>query len=290
MKIIEYLKLFRTQQYVKNLFIFVPLFFALQITNPIYLFKALIAFVAFSMSASGVYILNDCLDIEEDRQHPEKKSRPLASGAVNKRVALVIMIFLWVVSCLLMLSQSPFALGILVSYILLNIAYSFSLKHIAILDVVIISIGFVLRLFIGSAVTEIPLSQWIVIMTFLLALFMALAKRRDDVLIYQETGQKIRKVIEGYNLPFLDSAMMIMGAVVIVSYILYTATTLTVERLHSEYLYLTSLFVILGIMRYLQVIFVEKDSGSPTKILLKDRFMHLTIVFWVLSFAWILYL
>ena len=290
MKLLEYLKLLRPHQYVKNLFIFVPLFFALQIFNKVYLFNAFIAFIAFSMSASAVYILNDYLDIEEDRKHPKKKLRPLASGAVNKGMAFVIMLLLWVLSCSLMEHLSHSALAILISYIALNIAYCFVLKHVAILDVVIISVGFVLRLFIGSAVTGIALSQWIVIMTFLLALFMALAKRRDDVLLFQETGQKMRKVIDGYNLPFLDSAMMIMGSVVIVAYILYTTSTIATPRLHSEYLYLTSLFVILGIMRYLQVTFVEKDSASPTKILIKDRFMHFTIVFWVLSFSWILYI
>ena len=290
MKLLEYLKLLRPDHYVKNLFIFVPLFFALQIFNKVYLFNAFIAFIAFSMSASAVYILNDYLDIEEDRKHPQKKLRPLASGAVNKGTALLIMVLLLISSCLLMEQQSLFALGILISYIVLNIAYSIILKQIAILDVVIISVGFVLRLYIGSAVTGIALSQWIVIMTFLLALFLALAKRRDDVLLFQETGQKMRKVIDEYNLPFLDSAMMIMGSVVIVAYILYTTSTSTIQRLHNEHLYLTSLFVILGIMRYLQVTFVEKDSGNPTKILIKDKFIHLTIIFWVLSFAWILYI
>ena len=290
MKLLEYLKLLRPDHYVKNLFIFVPLFFALQIFNKVYLFNAFIAFIAFSMSASAVYILNDYLDIEEDRKHPQKKLRPLASGAVNKGMALLIMVLLLISSCLLMEQQSLSALGILISYIVLNIAYSIILKQIAILDVVIISVGFVLRLYIGSAVTGIALSQWIVIMTFLLALFLALAKRRDDVLLFQETGQKMRKVIDEYNLPFLDSAMMIMGSVVIVAYILYTTSTSTIQRLHNEHLYLTSLFVILGIMRYLQVTFVEKDSGNPTKILIKDKFIHLTIIFWVLSFAWILYI
>jgi len=290
MKLLEYIKLLRPHQYVKNLFIFVPLFFALQITNTALLFDAFIAFLAFSMSASAVYILNDYLDIEDDRQHPKKKLRPLASGAVNAKVALGIMLILWILGCLLMMSQSHSALAILASYIVLNIAYCFGLKHIAILDVVIISVGFVLRLFIGSAVTGIALSQWIVIMTFLLALFMALAKRRDDVLIFDDTGKKMRKVIDGYNLAFLDGAMMIMASVVIVTYILYTTIPNAVQRLHDEYLYLTSLFVILGIMRYLQVSFVEKNSGSPTKILLKDKFMQLTIICWALSFAWILYI
>ncbi len=289
MKIKDLIKLMRPHQYIKNLFILLPLFFALKITDTSLLFNAIIAFIAFSLTASAIYTLNDYHDIEEDRQHPKKKERPLASGAINKSQAIVIMSVLSVAGFLLMASLSLKAVGILAAYVIMNIAYSFYLKHVAILDVVIIAIGFVLRLFIGSAVTGIPLSMWIVVMTFLLALFMALAKRRDDVLIYLDTGKKMRKVIDGYNLQFLDTAMAIMASVVIVSYTIYTTSPEVVARVHSEYLYLTSLFVILGIMRYLQVAFVLKDSGSPTKIVLKDRFMQLTLIGWVLSFAWILY-
>ena len=131
--------------------------------------------------------------------------------------------------------------------------------------------------------------MWIVIMTFLLALFMALAKRRDDVLIYLDTGKKMRKVIDGYNLQFLDAAMAIMASVVIVAYTIYTTSTGVIERVQNDYLYLTALFVIVGIMRYLQITFVEKDSGSPTRIVLKDRFMQLTLVGWIATFAWVLY-
>jgi 4-hydroxybenzoate polyprenyltransferase len=171
----------------------------------------------------------------------------------------------------------------------MNIAYSLYLKHVAIIDVTVIAIGFVLRLFVGAAVTDIELSMWIVIMTFLLALFMALAKRRDDVLIYLNTGKKMRKVIDGYNLQFLDAAMAIMASVVIVAYTIYTTSAEVVERVHSQYLYLTALFVILGIMRYLQITFVQKESGSPTRIVLKDRFVQLTLIGWILSFVWILY-
>lgn len=171
----------------------------------------------------------------------------------------------------------------------LNIAYSFYLKHVAILDVTIIAIGFVLRLFIGSAVTGIQLSMWIVIMTFLLALFMALAKRRDDILIFLETGKKMRKVIDGYNLQFLDTAMAIMASIVIVSYTMYTTSADIIERFNNQYLYLTALFVILGVMRYLQIVFVHLDSGSPTKIAMKDRFIQMTILAWIISFVWILY-
>ena len=283
------IKLIRPHQYIKNLFIFLPLFFALKITDTSLLLNAIIAFIAFSLTASAIYTLNDYHDIEEDRQHPKKKDRPLASGAISKSQAITIMSVLFISGFTLMASLSLKAAGILTAYVVMNIAYSFYLKHVAILDVVIIAIGFVLRLFIGSAVTDIPLSMWIVIMTFLLALFMALAKRRDDVLIYLDTGKKMRKVIDGYNLQFLDTAMAIMASVVIVAYTIYTTSPEVVARVNSEYLYLTALFVILGIMRYLQVVFVLKDSGSPTKIVLKDRFMQLTLIGWVLTFTWILY-
>ena len=289
MQLSALIKLMRPHQYIKNLFIFLPLFFALKITDTALLTNAFIAFIAFSLTVSAIYTLNDYHDIEEDRQHPKKKNRPLASGAISKSQAIIIMAMLATAGFVLMATLSLKAVGILTAYVFMNIAYSFSLKYVTILDITIIAIGFVLRLFIGSAVTDIPLSMWIVIMTFLLALFMALAKRRDDVLIYLDTGKKMRKVIDGYNLQFLDTAMAIMASVVIVAYTIYTTSAEVVARVHSEYLYLTALFVILGIMRYLQVAFVLKDSGSPTKIVLKDRFMQLTLIGWVLTFVWILY-
>lgn len=283
------IQLLRVHQYIKNLFILLPLFFALRITDLDLLTHAIAAFVAFSLAASAIYILNDYHDIEEDRQHPKKKNRPLASGAISKAQAIGIMVVLAAVGFWLMHMFSWSATGILATYVILNIAYSYYLKHIAIVDVVIIAVGFVLRLFVGSAVTGIPLSMWIVVMTFLLALFMALAKRRDDVLIFLETGKKMRRVIDGYNLQFLDTAMAIMASVVIVAYITYTTSSEVLSRMHSEYLYLTALFVVLGVLRYLQVAFVLKDSGSPTKIVLKDRFMQFVLFGWIISFAWILY-
>ena len=289
MNLLSIIKLMRPQQYIKNLFIFLPLFFALKITDVTLLLNDFIAFVAFSITASAIYILNDYHDIEEDRQHPRKKYRPLASGEISKAQAVRIMGILATVGFVLMAVLSLQAVGILTIYVLLNIAYSFYLKHVAILDVAIIAIGFVLRLFIGAAVTNIELSMWIVVMTFLLALFMALAKRRDDVLIYMETGKKMRKVIDGYNLQFLDTAMAIMASVVIVAYTIYTTSPDVIERFHTQYLYLTSLFVILGIMRYLQIAFVHLDSGSPTKIVFKDRFIQLVLLGWIITFAGILY-
>jgi 4-hydroxybenzoate polyprenyltransferase len=178
---------------------------------------------------------------------------------------------------------------IMVAYVVMNIFYTLYLKKVVLLDVTIIAIGFVMRIFVGSYSTYVPLSKWIIIMTFLLALFLALAKRRDDVLIFLNSGDKMRKVVDSYNLQFLDTAMAIMAAVVIVAYTVFSTSLEVVEKFHSEYLYLTVIFVILGIMRYLLIVFVKQDSGSPTKIVLKDSFIQLTILCWGLSFVLILY-
>ena len=289
MKLVSIIRLMRPHQYIKNFFIFLPLFFAMKITDTGLLSSAFIAFIAFSLAASAIYTLNDYYDIEEDRQHPKKKDRPLASGVISKSQAIIVMSVLFLSGFILMALLSFKATGVLAVYVVMNIAYSFSLKQISIVDVNIIAIGFILRLFIGSIVTDIYLSKWIIIMTFLLALFMALAKRRDDVIIFLETGQRMRKVISGYNLQFLDTAMAIMASVVIVSYTLYTTSSEVASRLNSEYLYLTVFFVILGIMRYLKIIFVDKNSGSPSKIIISDRFMQLTLLGWIGIFIWILY-
>ena len=283
-------KLARTHHYIKNIFIFAPLFFALKLSDFMLLKQSIIAFIAFSLTASAIYILNDFYDIETDKLHPIKKYRPLASGEIGKHQALSVMFILFTLGISLMGFISNEALLILSFYIILNITYTIFLKNIAILDVITIAIGFVLRLFVGAAATNITLSSWIVIMVFLLALFMALAKRRDDVLIFLNTGQNMRKVIQGYNLQFLDSAMVIMATVVIVTYTIYiTSLGGLLSQENSHYLYLTVLFVILGIMKYLQITFVLKDSGSPTKIILKNHFIQLTLVAWIATFFWILY-
>ena len=280
----------RPKQYIKNIFILLPLFFAGQITNMELLINALMALVAFSISASAVYIINDYKDIKEDRKHPKKKYRPLASGLISKIVALSLMTILLIMGFSFMAIISLEALVILGIYVILNISYSLKLKRIALLDVIIIAIGFVLRLFVGSFAYEIPLKIWIVIMTFLLALFLALAKRRDDVLIFRKSGNKMRKSIDGYNLQLIDGIMTIMASVVIVAYIIFTTSQETIEKFQSEHLYLTALFVIFGVMRYLQISFVEKHSGSPTEIILKDKIMQINLVLWFLSFVWLIYM
>ena len=286
----HFFTLLRPKQYIKNIFIFLPLFFVGQVTDIELFVKASLAFVAFSLSASAVYIFNDYEDIKDDRKHPKKKYRPLAAGIISKKTALLSMIILFIIGFTLMAVISLKALVILSIYVILNILYSLKLKRIAILDVTIIAIGFVSRLFVGSFAYEIQLTIWIVIMTFLLALFLALAKRRDDVQIFIKSGNKMRKSMDGYNLQLIDGTMMVMSAVVIVTYLLYTTSQEIIEKFQNENLYLTTLFVIFGLMRYLQITLVEKNSGSPTETIFKDKIMQINLVLWVLSFVWLIYM
>jgi decaprenyl-phosphate phosphoribosyltransferase len=279
---IAIIHLLRPHQYVKNVFVFAPLLFSFTFEENKIL-RSIEAFFLFSLVASGIYVFNDLMDIAEDQNHPSKKNRPIASGKVSKRTA-IILIFIFVLPGLavaLYLNSDLFI--VLASYFVLNILYSVKLKHIAIIDITIISLGFVLRLFAGSTVTDIKLSVWIITITFLLALFIALGKRRDDVILHNK-GQKARKSIDGYNLEFINIAMTMMAGVVIVSYMLYSISAEVMIKMHEENLYLTTIFVILGILRYMQLTFVEEKSGAPTRIVINDTFLKIIITAWVFSF------
>lgn len=286
--LIEWIKLVRPHQWIKNGFIFASLFFSFKFSVDKILLL-IIGFFLFSAAASAIYIFNDYHDIAEDREHPVKKNRPLASGKINKKSALVAMIVLITTSlaCGFFLSI-PFT-SILCLYLTLNFAYTLKIKHISILDISIIAVGFVLRIIAGSILVEIETSMWIILVTFLLALFLAMAKRRDDCLLAL-AGQKTRKNIDGYNLEMVNAAMILLAGVTIVSYIMYTITPEVVERIGSNKLFLTTFFVIIGILRYMQITFVEMNSGSPTAVVLKDRFLQGIIISWLISFGLIHYL
>lgn len=283
MSLLSLFELLRPNQWLKNLFVLTPLFFSFHFTEA-NVVAVLFGFLLFSLAASSIYVLNDYFDIEEDRQHPTKCKRPLASGTVSKSQAMTLMAGLWSVVAFCSYILNPDFLTIVFGYVLLNVFYSVKLKHIPILDITIIAIGFVLRVFAGAVLIDVTPTLWIVLVTFLLALFLALAKRRDDCLLSLQ-GKATRKNIDGYNLELVNAAMVLMAGVTLVSYIMYTISPAVVARFGSEYLYLTSLFVIMGILRYMQITFVEENSGSPTKLLLKDRFLQLTLVGWVASFG-----
>jgi 4-hydroxybenzoate polyprenyltransferase len=289
-----HLALMRPHQYVKNVLIFFPAFFAKKMgiggeLDIQLLLQSFGAFLAFCLFASTVYILNDYVDREDDRRHPKKKYRPLASGAVKPKAAFVQMALQLLIGGTLFIWAGGWPLLALgAAYLLMNTAYSFKLKHIPIIDLVIIAIGFVMRLFVGAMVGEIELSMWIILITFLLALFLGLAKRRDDVLLLAQ-GKKVRKSIDGYNLEFINGAMIMMASVTIVAYISYTISPESQGFFQSKNLYYTVFWVILGILRYLQITFVEEKSGSPTKVLLKDIFLQLTILGWLVTFGVLIY-
>lgn len=282
-------QLARPHQYLKNGFIFLPLFFGHRLHDLQALIPAGWAFAAFCLGASSVYIINDLHDVEEDRQHPVKKLRPLAAGILTRQEAG------WLAAGFMVLSLAvawlflgPGFLLPLGAYVLLNLVYSYGLKHLAIIDVVCIAVGFVLRVYAGGLAADIPPSHWLVLMTFLLALFLALAKRRDDLLL-TVNGPQVRRNLDGYSLEFVSLSMVLMAAVVIVSYILYTVSPEVVAKHGTNDVYLTTIWVIMGLLRYMQITFVEQRSGSPTLVLLKDSFLQVIILLWLLSFYLIFY-
>ena len=283
------LKLLRPQQWAKNLFLFIAPFFAGEMLQSGLLVRLAVAFVCFSGVASAIYILNDYRDIESDRRHPTKRERPLAAGEVAPSVALIIMGLLAIGGLGVAYYLDTGFFVVLLTYVGMNIGYSLGLKHVAILDVMMIAFGFLLRTVAGGLVAQVPISQWLVIMIFLLALFLALAKRRDDLLVGQSSGQVMRKSVKNYSLEYVNACLTILAAIIIVSYLMYTISDEVVTRL-GDHLYFTSVFVIAGMMRYLQIALVENNSGSPTKLLYSDRFLQLTLLAWIASFFALIYL
>lgn len=283
-----YFRLLRFKHYLKNFYIFMPAFFGGRILEESIALNSLIAFVLFSLTASSIYIFNDIQDVEEDRRHPEKRKRPIAAGEISIGQATLVGIALAIIALGGAFWFEPNLAYVLLIYFLLNLAYSWRLKQIAILDIAIVSLGFILRIEAGHVVTGIELSQWLVMMVFLLSMFQAMAKRLDDLVLLKEQATESRKSINGYNNEFLRIGLSIFSAVLLVCYILYISSPENVERLGNSSYY-TTLPVILGVLRYLQVIYVFKHSYDPVKILLKDRFLQLVFLFWIASFVALLY-
>lgn len=290
----KYIKLLRVEQWVKNLFVFLPLFFSGNITNADLVLKSIVAFVVFSLAASFIYILNDYSDVDSDRRHPEKCKRPIASGAVSKNTAIIFMIMV-LAAGLLLLSGSHFYLhidigrfsSVILFYVLLNIAYTFHLKHVAIIDVSIIATGFVLRVLAGGYISGIPISQWAILLTFVLALVLALGKRRGELINAQISG-RTRKALDGYNVQFADIALSISVTLAVISYLMFTVQPEVQERFGSRIFY-TFIFVVFAFMRYLQQTLVHNKTESPTKIIYKDRYIQVTLALWFATFLLLIY-
>lgn len=288
------LKLIRPHQWLKNVFVMIPMFFGGSLLDPSDIRASVVTFFAFSFIASSVYCFNDIIDVEADRRHPVKCKRPIASGAISVRSAWALMALMFLLSvgavCLLDTYSHVINVGLVILiYYILNILYCSKLKQYAIVDVCIIAFGFVLRVLAGGFATDISLSKWLVLMTFLLTLFLSFAKRRDDVLRMNETGEPPRKNTIRYNLTFINQAITITASVTLVCYIMYTVSPEVVNRFHSDLLYLTSVFVLLGLLRYIQITVVDKRSGDPTKMMLRDRFTQCVVLLWALTFLVLIY-
>jgi 4-hydroxybenzoate polyprenyltransferase len=285
------LKLMRPYQWVKNVFVFIPLFFGGQLTEMDQLLNSIIMFVAFCLAASSIYCFNDIIDVEDDRNHYAKRNRPIASGAVSIKEAYVIMFLLIAVSIAILWLFLPEvnALIVVMAYWILQMVYCAILKRQAIVDVTILAFGFVLRIIAGGIAADVTVSKWLVLMTFLLTLFLGFAKRRDDVLLYNKDGKSPRYNTRRYNLTFLNQALTICGSVMLVCYIMYNASPEVMAKFGSHYIYLTSIYVLLGLLRYIQLTVVDEKSGDPTKMLLHDRFIRLDVLAWLLTFLFLIY-
>lgn len=290
----HYIHLLRPLQWLKNGFVFAPIFFSSNLLKWEFFWPTLIVFMAFCLISSAIYCFNDLRDVEADRLHPKKRLRPIASGAVSVRSGYAMMIICTIGAfALLPFAQSvnlPYLYLILAIYWLMNVAYCLWLKQYALIDVTIIAIGFVMRVLIGGLTTDIWISHWLVLMTFLVTLFLAFTKRNDDYRIYEQTGLKPRVSITGYNKTFINEATAIIASVTLVCYIMYTMSEEVIARMGTRYVYLTSGWVLAGMLRYLQNMIVFGLSGSPTKSLVKDHFIQFCIVGWIASFFVIIYL
>ena len=286
------LLLIRPQQWIKNGFVLIPMFFGGRLLNADDVIASVVTFFAFSCAASAIYCFNDIVDVDADRRHPVKCRRPIALGAVSVPTAYALMAVLALLSALLLFflpQRAGETAGIVAFYFLLNMAYCIWLKRHAIIDVCTVAFGFVLRILAGGMACDVAVSNWLVLMTFLLALFLSFAKRRDDVLRMNETGEPPRRNTIRYNLTFVNQAITITGTVTLVCYIMYTVSPEVVSRFHAPYLYLTSIFVLVGLLRYMQLTVVDEVSGDPTKILLRDRFTQAIVVAWIMAFLLIIY-
>jgi 4-hydroxybenzoate polyprenyltransferase len=279
----------RPLDWIKNVFVFAPVFFSGAAEHPDKLLPVLVVFFAFSAMSSAVYLVNDLYDRERDRMHPLKGERPIASGALPVKVARRAAGALGLLS-LLTVSFSPPVAGALLAYAGLNALYTVWLKHIVILDVFSIAIGFVLRVFAGGLVIHVEPSSWLIMATFLLSLFLGLAKRRHELWLMKGVATSHRPVLEQYTISFVDELISVVTPLTLITYVLYTLDPVTVARFHSKTLYLTCVFVAFGIFRYLYLVHCKDLGGSPTAVVLKDLPLRIAILGWILAFIVIVYL
>jgi len=286
----NYLQLLRVPQWIKNLFVFVPLLFSLHLFEASYFLPTLKAFVTFCLASSFIYIINDIIDINADASHPQKKHRPLPSGKISKQSALITsIIILFLLIVLSFISPIEF-IYFLTSFILLNIFYSIYFKHIVILDVFSIAAGFTIRVLGGAAIINVPVSSWLILTTMFISLFLGVMKRHSELeqITKLETTAS-RKVLAEYSLTFTNQMATVAAAGVIICYALYTVSQRTVMVFGTENLIYTTPFVVFGIFRFMYLEYLNQKGENTTQIMLTDIPMIMTVILYIATTVLIIY-
>lgn len=283
--------LLRPLQWLKNGFVFTPLVFSRHLLEPAYVWNTSIAFVAFCLMSSAVYVVNDILDREADRSHPQKRNRPVASGMITPPAAGAAALLLFAAAAVTALSVSLGFAAIIIGYFLLQSAYSLRLKHVALVDIFLIAFGFMLRVIGGAVAIDVVISHWIVITTLFLSLFLAASKRRSELELVQRLAlTETRPVLQQYTVPYLDSILIITATGVAISYSLYTMAERTIATFGSEHLIFTTVFVLFGIFRYLYLVVRRGEGENPTAVLVRDVPMGVNLLLWLVAVVAVIYL
>ncbi len=288
--ILNFIKLFRLPQWIKNLFVFVPLIFSKHLFDQNYLITTLLAFLIFSLTSSIVYVVNDIVDAESDRQHPQKKSRPIASGKIKVSQAVGAAAFLFVIVVFLMLESNSLFIFAVALYFLLNILYSLVLKNIVLLDIFSIAAGFMLRVLAGAFAIDVSVSSWLILTTMFISLFLAVMKRRSELNLAENLEfVATRKVLQYYSKNFADQLATVASAGVIICYALYTVAERTVTIFHTDNLIYTTPFVVFGIFRYMYLVYMNKKGENTTEVMITDPAMIVNVLLYILTTTLIIY-
>ena len=280
----------RPEQWIKNFFVFTALLFSKNLLNLSKDIDALVGFIIFCMITGCSYIINDLVDLEKDKLHPTKSQRPIASGRLNKTTAIKITTIICLVSLSFAFYINSFFGIIVLTYFLLNIGYSIYLKNIVIIDVVTIASGFVLRVLGGAVIISVTSSQWLILCTILLSLFLGFSKRRHELILLEDNATGHRKVLEHYSPYFLDQMISVVTASTLICYALYTMSKDTIEKLGTSKLIYTIPFVLYGIFRYLYLVHQKEKGGSPTEVVFTDKPMIINISLWVIASVMFIYI
>ncbi len=290
---LDYIRLARPKQWIKNLFIFAPLIFSHHLLNFEKIKTEIIAFISFSLIASSVYVINDIFDRESDRAHPVKRNRPIASGRVGVWEGFAFALFLFLCGLFFSFSLNFKSRFLIISYFLMMLLYSLKLKHVVLLDVFVIAIGFMMRVLAGAYSIEVVVSKWLFITTLFLSLFLAISKRRMELYFsIQNPNSGVseqRKVLDEYNIKFADQMLVITAGGAVISYALYTISERTVSLFKTESLIYTTIFVLYGIFRYMYLIYQKKSGENPTDVILGDVGIIVNVFLWLIACVVVIY-